>query len=141
MVQALSKFIEISRDITERKKREEEITQRLEGMVEERTRELKETHQKLLHQDKMASLGKLSASVVHEINNPISGILNLTLLIKRMLQEDALGLREIDQFKQYLDLMEAPMSRTKILGIDRSTLYSKTKPRRFANPLDRLAKT
>jgi predicted DNA-binding transcriptional regulator AlpA len=28
-----------------------------------------------------------------------------------------------------------------ILGIDRSTLYSKTKPRRFANPLDRLAKT
>ena len=47
------------------------------SMVGKRTRQLKETHAKLLHQDKMASLGKLAASVVHEINNPIAGILNL----------------------------------------------------------------
>ncbi|MEW6665814.1 MAG: ATP-binding protein [Thermodesulfobacteriota bacterium] len=107
----LLKFIEISRDITEQKRREEEITRRLEAMVDERTKELKETNAKLLHQDKMASLGKLSASVVHEINNPISGILNLTLLIKRMLEEDAIGKREIKQFTQYLDLMETETRR------------------------------
>ena len=82
----ISKFIEISRDVTERKREEEEITNRLEMMVEERTKELKETHNKLLHQDKMASLGKLSASVVHEINNPIAGILNLTMLLKRIIK-------------------------------------------------------
>jgi two-component system, NtrC family, sensor kinase len=108
---SLSKFIEISRDITHRKRREEEITKRLEAMVRERTRELKETHEKLLHQDKMASLGKLSASVVHEINNPISGILNLTLLIKRMLEENAVGPKEIEQYKQYLGLMETETRR------------------------------
>jgi len=107
----LSKFIEISRDITERKNQEEENTRRLEAMVEERTQELKKTHDKLLHQDKMASLGKLSASVVHEINNPISGILNLTLLIKRMLEENAVGPGEIGQFKQYLNLMETETRR------------------------------
>jgi len=108
----VSKFIHISRDITEHKKEEEEITRRLEQMVEERTRELKETHKKLLHQDKMASLGKLSASVVHEINNPIAGILNLILLMKRMVEEDSIGSREINQFNQYLTLMETETRRT-----------------------------
>jgi signal transduction histidine kinase len=81
-------------------------------MVEERTRQLKETHKKLLHQDKMASLGKLSASVVHEINNPIAGILNLIMLMKRMVEEDSIGTREIDQFNQYLTLMETETRRT-----------------------------
>ena len=81
-------------------------------MVEERTRELKETHKKLLHQDKMASLGKLSASVVHEINNPIAGILNLIMLMKRMVEEDSIGSHEIDQFNRYLALMETETRRT-----------------------------
>ena len=102
----ISKFIHISRDITQRLKEEEEITRRLEEMVEERTRQLRETHSKLLHQDKMASLGKLAAAVVHEINNPIAGILNLNMLIKRIISEGPLGQKEIDKFGQYLDLME-----------------------------------
>jgi PAS domain S-box-containing protein len=107
----ISKFIEISRDITEHKKQEEEITRRLEEMVEERTRELKETHSKLLHQDKMASLGKLSASVVHEINNPIAGMLNLIMLNKRIIEEGALTQKEVDRFSEYLTLMETETRR------------------------------
>ena len=108
----ISKFIEISRDITVRLKEEEEITRRLERMVEERTRQLQETHDKLLHQDKMASLGKLAASVVHEINNPIAGILNLTILIKRIIQDGSLDEHDIDKFNKYLDLMETETRRT-----------------------------
>jgi len=107
----ISKFIEISRDITERRKEEEEITRRLEKMVEDRTRQLRETHAKLIHQDKMASLGKLSASVVHEINNPIAGILNLILLIKRIFTEDGVGGENLDQFSEYLALMETETRR------------------------------
>jgi len=112
----ISKFIEISRDITKRKREEEELTHRLEMMVEERTRQLKETHEKLLHKDKMASLGKLSASVVHEINNPIAGILNLTMLIKRILKDgtfenDETQEKEIRQMNQFLDLMETETRR------------------------------
>jgi PAS domain S-box-containing protein len=108
----ISKFIHISRDITQRKKEEAEITRRLEFMVEERTRQLKETHEKLLHQDKMSSLGKLSASVVHEINNPIAGILNLIVLMKRIVGEDEIKEKEINQFTKYLDLMETETRRT-----------------------------
>jgi PAS domain S-box-containing protein len=108
----ISNFIHISRDITQHKKEEDEITQRLEQMVQDRTHQLKETHEKLLHQDKMSSLGKLSASVVHEINNPIAGILNLIMLMKRIASEEVVKEKEIDQFKKYLDLMENETRRT-----------------------------
>jgi signal transduction histidine kinase len=107
----ISKFIDISRDITEHKREEEEMTRRLEEMVEERTRELKETHNKLLHQDKMASLGKLSASVVHEINNPIAGILNMIMLQKRIIQEESIEDKSISRFSDYLSLMETETRR------------------------------
>ncbi|MBW1725752.1 MAG: hypothetical protein JRJ33_10450 [Deltaproteobacteria bacterium] len=91
---------------------EEEITRRLEHMVEERTRQLKETHDKLLHQDKMSSLGKLSASVVHEINNPIAGILNLTMLIKRIVEEGSVDQeKDLEKFLYYLGLMETETRR------------------------------
>jgi two-component system NtrC family sensor kinase len=107
----ISKFIEVSRDISDLLKEEEEMTRRLEKMVEDRTRELKETHFKMLHQDKMASLGKLSASVVHEINNPISGILSLVMLMNRMMEGGNLQQKEMDQFGQYLKLMETETKR------------------------------
>ena len=107
----ISKFIEISRDITERKADENATRDHLLKMVEERTRQLKETHERLLHQDKMASLGKLSSSVVHEINNPVAGILNLVMLSKRILKEDDIGHDELDLFNQYLELMETETRR------------------------------
>ena len=108
----ISKFIHISRDITQHRREEEEITRRLEQMVEDRTRQLRETHEKLLHQDRMSSLGKLAATVVHEINNPIAGILNLVMLMKRIGAEQRLGAKEIEQFRRYLDLMETETRRT-----------------------------
>jgi signal transduction histidine kinase len=112
-------IIEYCLDISQHKRlerqlenRTKEITRRLEHMVEERTRQLKETHDKLLHQDKMSSLGKLSASVVHEINNPIAGILNLTMLIKRIVEEGPVGQeKDLKKFLHYLGLMETETRR------------------------------
>jgi two-component system, NtrC family, sensor kinase len=103
----ISKFIEISRDITQRKRDEDDLVK----LVEERTLQLKETHERLLHQDKMASLGKLSSSVVHEINNPVAGILNLVILSKRILKEDAMDQKTIDLFLKYLEMMETETRR------------------------------
>jgi signal transduction histidine kinase len=59
----------------------------------------------------MASLGKLSASVVHEINNPNAGILNLTMLMKRIIQEGPMEARDIQSFHRYLDLIESETRR------------------------------
>ncbi len=83
----VTRFIEICRDITERHRSQERMTQELERAVEERTRQIEEAHCKLLQQDKMSSLGKLSASVVHELNNPLTGVLNFIRLQRRMLTE------------------------------------------------------
>ena len=55
----------------------------------------------------MASLGKLAASIVHEINNPIAGTLNLLMLMKRIIHEGPVKKKELDQFEEFLDLMEA----------------------------------
>jgi signal transduction histidine kinase len=61
---------------------------------------------RILHQDKMMSMGRLAASVVHEINNPLSGILNYIRLMTRILRRGPLPDDRREKFMQYLDLVE-----------------------------------
>jgi len=65
----------------------------------------------ILHQDKMMSLGRLAASVVHEINNPLSGILNYSRLMSKILKKRPLKEEKIDKFRQYLELVETETER------------------------------
>jgi len=44
----------------------------LEGVVEERTREVNEARATLSRQERVAAMGKLAASIAHEVNNPMS---------------------------------------------------------------------
>ena len=66
---------------------------------------------KILHQDKMMSLGRLAASVVHEINNPLAGILNYIRLMVRILGRGSLKEDQHKKFQQYLDLVESETQR------------------------------
>ena len=61
-------------------------SQDLEGKVAEKTAELQQAQRQVLHMEKMASLGKLSATVAHEINNPLTGMLVYAELSRRELQ-------------------------------------------------------
>jgi C4-dicarboxylate-specific signal transduction histidine kinase len=53
--------------------------------VRRKTAELERVHKTLLHSEKMASIGKLAATVAHEINNPLFGILTYARLVLREL--------------------------------------------------------
>ena len=66
---------------------------------------------KHLHQDKMVSLGKLAASVVHEINNPLTGVLNYIRLMLKITGRGSLSPEQIEKFRKYLDLMGSEVSR------------------------------
>ena len=61
---------------------------------------------RILHQDKMMSLGRLAASVVHEINNPLSGIINYLRLMIRILEQAQLDEERVKKFRNYLELVE-----------------------------------
>ncbi|MEE4137406.1 MAG: ATP-binding protein, partial [Desulforhopalus sp.] len=45
--------------------------------LEERTEELQQTHAQLRHAEKLAAIGRLSASIAHEFNNPLQGVMNI----------------------------------------------------------------
>ncbi|MBW1914638.1 MAG: response regulator [Deltaproteobacteria bacterium] len=66
---------------------------------------------KILHQDKMMSLGRLAASVVHEINNPLFGILNYLKLMNKVMAQDSPDHAHKEKFKEYLDLAEKETDR------------------------------
>lgn len=67
---------------------------RLEEMVEERTEELKNAQEKLLVQERLAVLGQLTATVSHELRNPMGTISNSIYNLKMAL--DA-GVMEVAQ--------------------------------------------
>jgi len=59
----------------------------LEQQVEARTADLRAAQETLVRTETLSSLGKLSASIAHEINNPLAGILTFAKLVSRTLAE------------------------------------------------------
>ncbi len=118
-----------------------QFTQSLEIKVEERTRQLQAAQKKLLHNDRLASLGQLSASVAHEINNPISGVLNLSMLLQRMLKTDGVPPERLDEFRKYLGQVTNETARVGRIVSDLLAFSRRSKPQRAPADLNRIVKT
>jgi PAS domain S-box-containing protein len=93
----ISNFIAIKQDISDRKKIEEELSayrDKLEQMVEDRTRELKKAQEKLISQAMEAGMAQVAAMGLHNIGNAVTP---MNVLI------DALQKSELAEISQYLE--------------------------------------
>ncbi len=104
-----------------------ELLNSLEQKVEERTKALQDTQNQLLQTEKLASLGKLSASIAHEINNPLAGILTFSKLLIRMLEDGTAPDNARELFLKNLRLIERETDRCR--GIVRNLLdFARQRP-------------
>ena len=53
------------------------LNNELEERVKQRTKKLEQARSQLLHSEKLAAIGTLAASIAHELNNPLQGVLNV----------------------------------------------------------------
>lgn len=107
-----SSFNEMTAEL---RKAKEEITawsDRLEQRVRDKTMELENTQKRNLQIEKMASLGQLSATVAHELNNPIAGILTYSKLIQKKLNKEYLSDEDKQSILKNLKMIEAESARS-----------------------------
>ncbi len=56
--------------------------------VRAKTQELAAIHRQMVQVEKTSSLGKMAATVAHELNNPLSGILTCSRLVERRVEKE-----------------------------------------------------
>ena len=89
----------------------ENWSQQLEYKVQKKSEELSAAQNELIHIERLASLGKLSSSVAHEINNPLSGIMIYTKLIHKQLSNPDLFMSKRESMLKHLKLIEGEAKR------------------------------
>ena len=118
------RFVELMRDITELKEAEEKLktySEKLEEMVEDRTKKLKDAQEELVRKERLAVLGQLAGGVGHELRNPLGVISNAVYYLK-MVQPEA-----DDTIREYLETISQEVNNSIEIVSDLLDL-SRTKP-------------
>ncbi len=86
----LSVCVEMTYRVTADARRLQELSDDLARQVDERTRELIQARDNLARAERLAALGRLSASIGHEINNPLSYVIgNLNYISEELNDEQS----------------------------------------------------
>jgi two-component system NtrC family sensor kinase len=83
----------------------------LEQRVSEKTAALEEVNRQIIQMEKSASVGKMAATVAHELNNPLSGIVTYAKLLARKVARQLPEGPEKDKIIEDLDLIRAESMR------------------------------
>jgi two-component system, NtrC family, sensor kinase len=81
-----------------------DISEELRTRIERRAKAIQEDLSRVVQEDRLASLGRLVASVCHEINNPISSIVTFNKLVLAHIRDNSLPPNGLADFDRYLDL-------------------------------------
>ncbi len=100
-------FNDMARKLSSAYNEIKEWSDTLNTKVEEKTQELKTIYEQIVQMEKLASLGKLSATVAHELNNPLEGILTYSKLVSKKLKKEGTN----EKLTEYLDLISDEASR------------------------------
>lgn len=109
MAEALTVF---RRDAVEKRRLTDEIrrqNQRLEEAVQEKQREMEELFERLLRQEKLATIGRVSASIAHELRNPLGAVRQSVFFLDRLRRRNAVN-GETDKLERHLTLMERELT-------------------------------
>ncbi len=82
-------------------------SQTLEDRVQQKTAELDQMNRQIIHVERSASLGRMAATVAHELNNPLSGILTYAKLITKRIKESVPDSTERGRMLEHLDLIRS----------------------------------
>jgi two-component system NtrC family sensor kinase len=106
-------FNAMARQLKRARDENEQWAASLEAKVEAKAGELQRAQVHLLHTEKLASLGKLSAVIAHEINNPLSGVLTYARLVRRRLESPDKPLTDADRARlcEHLQMIEGETRR------------------------------
>ena len=100
-------WLGVYRDITEKKITEDELEKyrhHLEELVEERTRKLNDAQDELVRKERLATLGQLTATVSHELRNPLGAIRPSIYVIRNKVpQGDAKLKRALDRIDRNIE--------------------------------------
>lgn len=103
-------FNVMSKQLAEAYNEIKDWSENLNVKVEDKSKELKSIYEQVVQMEKMASLGKLSATVAHELNNPLEGILTYSKLILKKLGHLETN-ENIEKMSKYLKLIVDESSR------------------------------
>lgn len=123
----------VGKDITEHFEADQalkEYSERLEQMVEERTRDLGEVQERLLRQQKLAALGQMAGGVAHELRNPLSVISNAVYYLKSNL------MRADEKVGEYLNIIDTELYHSEKIISDLLEFSSVKEPNRKAVSAD-----
>jgi len=104
------RFNDMSEKLDSAYKEIKDWSETLNHKVQQKSEELKNIYNQVIQIEKLASLGKLSATVAHELNNPLEGILTYSKLISRKLASQS-NKEENKKLIEYLDLIAGESSR------------------------------
>lgn len=68
----------------------------LEQKVEKRTQELRIAEAESARTEKLASVGLLAAGIAHELNNPLTGVLTFTTLLRKKMPDGSADAEDLD---------------------------------------------
>ena len=107
--QLAASFNHMSIHLKQARQELEDYGRKLEEKVNERTQQLSEIQSHLMQTEKLASMGQLAASIAHEVNNPLSGVLIYNQLITKKIAQG-----DINKFAilSYLSKMEHELTRS-----------------------------